>query len=527
MGMGEQPWHLDAYNKFFKTWSFQPGQGIAATTLTAGSAAGATTLAVTSNAGLINGTVLVMGEGTAQQTVKVASGGGTTALTLTAPLEFAVSSGAAVTPLWADSGHRNLSPGWKAWARFIMEARRPDGTRVINKSGKIVFFGNSWMTPSNQANYESQVHAVYPGATVVMAGISSNTSAMMLARFDTDVPADADFVVMPEPGVNDIQSDTSRQTILDNLIKLTKKVWGIGAVPVFTGGTPVSDKLAISARLSVDYSAAFATPETFPAPGPSASVPPVLQSLPYGSVAYEPRAAENSTQDSQTAIGNQALRNTTGGLQNTAVGQYAAIANTTGNYNTAVGQGTLAAAVTAGSNTAIGRAALANCTVSNNTAVGDEALKAATTGNNNTALGRRAGAAVTTGTTNTIIGANAGEAPNFVTGNATTTGGAQTSWVPTRASHSATQRANVTAIGPLALVGADDATALGHSANAGHARSVALGKGATTTAADQVMVGGRDEEITDAVKGVVLKSPNGTRYRITVTDTGVLSVAAV
>jgi hypothetical protein len=40
------------------------------------------------------------------------------------------------------------------------------------------------------------------------------------------------------------------------------------------------------------------------------------------------------------------------------------------------------------------------------------------------------------------------------------------------------------------------------------------------------MVGPRDIEISDATRGVILRSPNGTRYRVTVTDAGTLTVSA-
>ena len=62
---------------------------------------------------------------------------------------------------------------------------------------------------------------------------------------------------------------------------------------------------------------------------------------------------------------------------------------------------------------------------------------------------------------------------------------------------------------------------------ADHTDSVALGSNTVTTAANQVMVGPRDVEIGDATKGVVLKSPDGKRWRVTVDNAGALSAAAV
>lgn len=75
--------------------------------------------------------------------------------------------------------------------------------------------------------------------------------------------------------------------------------------------------------------------------------------------------------------------------------------------------------------------------------------------------------------------------------------------------------------------GGDGATALGAYAEAVHLSSVALGTSSITTADYQVMVGPRDVEVTDTAKGVVLKSPDATRYRITVADGGSLVTTAL
>jgi hypothetical protein len=69
--------------------------------------------------------------------------------------------------------------------------------------------------------------------------------------------------------------------------------------------------------------------------------------------------------------------------------------------------------------------------------------------------------------------------------------------------------------------------AIGNEARALHNNSVALGADTATTAADQVMVGNRDVEITDLTKGYVLRSPNGSRWRLSVSNTGVVSAIAL
>jgi hypothetical protein len=118
-----------------------------------------------------------------------------------------------------------------------------------------------------------------------------------------------------------------------------------------------------------------------------------------------------------TAIGHQALYNTTRGNQNTAVGSNALFRNTTGNNNTVVGYYTLFSNTTGIDNTAVGNIALhsnnntvvgantlfRNTTGINNTACGVSALHNST-GDGNVALGVDAGSALTTGNNNIDIG---------------------------------------------------------------------------------------------------------------------------
>ena len=134
---------------------------------------------------------------------------------------------------------------------------------------------------------------------------------------------------------------------------------------------------------------------------------------------------------------------------------------------------------------------------------------------------------LTTGNSNNAIGYDAQYAPAGVTANATTTGQRQTAVGHETGQSGTTQVNDGTALGYRSMYGADKATALGSGARADHAASVALGSDTTTTAADQVMVGTRDIEITgNATKGIVLRSPDGTRYRLTIANGGTVSIAA-
>ena len=212
---------------------------------------------------------------------------------------------------------------------------------------------------------------------------------------------------------------------------------------------------------------------------------------------------------------------------NAAVGAYAQYSLTTGSNNTAVGAGAQKSLTTGSNNAAVGMYAQRSLTTGpSNTAAGVGAQYSLTTGSSNTAVGMYAQRSLTTGSNNAAVGMSAQYAPAGVTANATTTGNRQTS-IGTEAGQSvSTQLSDITTVGYRATAGADYGTAIGSGANAAHLRSVALGSTTATTASDQVMVGPRDIEISDATRGVILRSPSGTRYRVTVTDAGTLTVSA-
>ena len=77
------------------------------------------------------------------------------------------------------------------------------------------------------------------------------------------------------------------------------------------------------------------------------------------------------------------------------------------------------------------------------------------------------------------------------------------------------------AVGYWAIADGAKAMALGSRASAAHAGSVALGADVTTTSLAQVAVGPRDVEVQDATKGLILRSPDGSRWRATISNAGV------
>lgn len=244
-------------------------------------------------------------------------------------------------------------------------------------------------------------------------------------------------------------------------------------------------------------------------------------SVGFGSTAVGASALKFGGAGSNTAVGLSASRNAnTNSSDNVAVGAYAlTTAGANSSQNVAIGYQALKTANPANGNVAVGYNALqAMTTGSNNLAVGTSALSALTTGAVNAVVGNNAGLLLTTGTHNVALGVSA------LTN--TTTGSRQVAVGSSTGQSTATQRNDSIAVGYDAKFDADNACSLGSTAQALHAGSTALGQGTVTTAADQVMIGARDLEITLTTKGVVLLSPNGTRYRIQVANGGALSTVA-
>ena len=192
--------------------------------------------------------------------------------------------------------------------------------------------------------------------------------------------------------------------------------------------------------------------------------------------------------------------------------------------NNAVGHDAQRALTTAGSNNAVGFSAqYALTTGGYNNAVGTNAQRALTTGSYNNAVGYVAQYAITTGSFNNAVGQSAQYGPRGVTAWGTTTASRQTSVGHESGQGSATPSDEIVTIGYRAIADGAKAMALGSMADARHAGSVALGADTITTALGQVAVGPRDVEVQDAAKGVVLRSPDGSRWRATISNAGVIT----
>ena len=194
---------------------------------------------------------------------------------------------------------------------------------------------------------------------------------------------------------------------------------------------------------------------------------------------------------SNVAVGTQALNANTTGLQNTAIGISSLIANTSGQFNTTIGAYSMEFAT-------IG---------TKNTSLGASALLYNTTGSNNLAIGFESGRVIADGAT------PAGSCNNslFIGANTKPLNVSQT---------------NQIVIGYNAIGIGSDSVVLGNDSITKTALKGNVGIG-TTSPTSKLQVSAGDVEVDTIAKGVILKSPDGTRYRVTVANGGTLSVAAV
>lgn len=328
---------------------------------------------------------------------------------------FGGAAGAHPDARWVNTSH--LTPaGLAAWAAFVVDGRKPDGTYAITGTDpKVVWFGDSW-TSQDPPVLAAAVTARIPGAVVVNVGVGGDTSSAMLARFDAAVPADADFVIINEPGVNDIYQKFTPATVALNLETLVAKIRALGAVPIITGMVPLVEYPVTSAARSRELLTQADDGSVFPALTATAvntrtapSWEPNTTSVGVGTNALAlvtgaantaigtSAGSQLTTADSCTIIGKQAAYQNAVGIAVTAVGA-ASLASTTAAEGTALGANSLVLATTGGANTAVGKDA---CYI-----VNGSAAKATTTGARQTAIGFQAGCSPT-GDESTAVGTKA------------------------------------------------------------------------------------------------------------------------
>lgn len=226
-------------------------------------------------------------------------------------------------------------------------------------------------------------------------------------------------------------------------------------------------------------------------------------------------AADGGNTKYNVAIGVNALMNarctlndTEAGKYNVAIGWHSMQNSTTGNHNTAVGYGSGASLTTGVKNTIIGEDCMFNITEGiENTCVGVYAAFKITTGDYNVIMGKNAAYELFTGSANVIIGVQAG----------------YRQFDESRAKDVRNDN-QLTLIGWYAQKNTEDeiqdSTAIGARAEVSKSHQVRLGSENVET----VDTYGDIECLTNS-RGIILRSPNGTPYKISVSNDGTLNVA--
>ena len=203
------------------------------------------------------------------------------------------------------------------------------------------------------------------------------------------------------------------------------------------------------------------------------------------------------------------------GLDTVIIGQDALSGNGgAGNYNTAIGAEAMVSQ-SGGfpqSNVAVGRQALQNIDDANsNAALGAYSMRSLSTGSNNTAVGSSSLSNNTTGDNNIAVGYNAGDllssnAPNFTPSNSIFIG------------------CNARAEG----IGQTNQIVIGHEAIGLGSNTAIIGTNTLTETRlhGNINVANGDVDISIG-QGVILRSPDGTKYRITVDNSGTLGTTLV
>ena len=262
------------------------------------------------------------------------------------------------------------------------------------------------------------------------------------------------------------------------------------------------------------------------------------------SVIVGANTAKKGSYSSSVIIGDKALENNQNSTDNVAVGYRSMGQNTTGRYNVAIGS-MASQSITSGiNNVAVGNMSLYSNAVGNdnvtigsnaglnlsqyqNTFIGSDAGKYNTIGINNTMIGYGAGKQIITGKNNTIVGAN-------ITGLAI--GLNNNIIIADGLGH---RRINVDSLGRVGIGtnsplynldvlgnihASSNVTAQGFGGSTGvvgitidNIGKVGIG---TTTPTSKLQVTGGDVEMGTIGNGVIIKSPNGTRFRITISNAG-------
>ena len=362
----------------------------------------------------------------------------------------------------------------------------------------------------------------------------------------TTAPTQENFIALPDK--------SGTVALLDDVVGSVTGTGNAGYIPLWSSTTALTDSAIFqntaNGRIGIGTATPFAQLETtediliadqvYIGTGDGA----YQQNLRFGGGALSLNtsgtlntAIGNSTLTSatgsqNTALGAAALTATTTGEKNTGVGPQALYSNLTGNENVAIGPQSLYSNVLGSRNTAMGYEALYTNNSNDNTAVGYRALKSASNNmNNNVAIGNEAGrSGNATFYNNTLIGQQS--ALNATTGNGAVVIGRQAARIAADGTGNVTNLTRSTIIGafayPLSTTSLDEIV-IGYGADGLGNNTTVIGTTVTTKTRlyGDIDAATGDVEVADNTKGLILSSPDGTRYRVTVANGGALTVTAV
>ena len=254
--------------------------------------------------------------------------------------------------------------------------------------------------------------------------------------------------------------------------------------------------------------------------------------------------AFNSSGDDNIAIGKSTLNNNTAGNQNIAIGTDALRSNSTSG-SLAIGHEALYANTTGSANLALGNSALrSNTTGSKNSVVGRSAGRNIVDGSNNTLLGYRAGYSITTASSNTYIGEGTGDL-NLGSYNAAVGADALGSLSSGGGNVALGYKAGAEISGGTTNTTSTDSVFIGRDASPlalSQTNEIVIGADATGLGSNTATIGAntitktRLHGVIDVAngdvdialgQGIILASPDATKYRITVANGGTLVIAAL
>jgi len=226
----------------------------------------------------------------------------------------------------------------------------------------------------------------------------------------------------------------------------------------------------------------------------------------------------NVNGDFNSFFGSGAGRANTGGDNNSFFGSNAGLANTTGFQNSFFGREAGTNNTGGSFNSFFGRSTgLSNTTGEANSFFGQDAGILNTTGGNNAFYGNTSGRQNTTGRGNSFFGVYAGDL-NITGSNNTGLG--------IGANVGASDLTFATAVGASALVARSNSLVLGGIAGVNGApadTNVGIG---TTTPKTRLHIRNGNIYVEANGQGMILKSPNGSCFQLTVSDAGAMTIAA-